>query len=506
MSGLGKKPATERKLGFLLALLLLAFALRLFRLEEREIWYDEAFAVLYAEKEIGAIIYGTITPVEGAAADIHPLLYYLFLHGWTGLGQSPVIVRFPSVIFGLLSVCLIFRLGRELFTAKVGLLAAGLTVISPFHIWYSQEARMYGLLCLSSLLSICFFVRVWKEGKGVNWMSFAICTALSLYAHNLAFLILFTLDLFVLLRRRWELLKRLFIAHVAVGLLFLPWLLLVPGQLAKVRQAYWIPRPSLSELVRTLVVFNFNLPLPDWLLPLSLFFSLLLLFLTLYRTFRPSMASDEGNKWAAYLTMTLAFVPVMTMFLISQIRGVYIERGVLVCALVYYLTIAQTMLRGKLPRFVIASLIPVPLLLAGSLWYQYGYSQFPRSPFREATAYLRAHYQAGDVIIHDNKLSFFPSHYYDRDLFQEYIGDVPGSSTDTLALPTQEALGLLAQRDISHAVGEAERVWFVIFQRALDEAEELREPNANKAWLDSRYRLTGTQKYNDLNIFLYELS
>jgi len=210
---------------------------------------------------------------------------------------------------------------------------------------------MYSLLCLSSLLSIYFFVKVWKEGKRVHWMAFSICTALSLYAHNLAFLILFTLDLFVLLRRRWKLLKPLFIAHIAIGLLFLPWLLLVPSQFAKVQQAYWIPKPGPSELVRTLIVFTFNLPVPDWLLSFSLFFSLLLLFLTLYRAFRPSV--KERNDWAKYLTTSLSFIPVMTMFFVSQIRAVYIERGVLVCALAYYLTIAYAFLKGKFPRFVV---------------------------------------------------------------------------------------------------------------------------------------------------------
>jgi mannosyltransferase len=504
MSSLADKGHVWKRLSLLILILLLGCALRFFRLEEREMWYDEAFAVLYAEKGLGAIIYGTITPIEGAAADIHPLLYYFFLHNWMGFGQSPFIVRFPSVVFGLLSICLIFRLGRELFNAWIGLLAATLTSISPFHIWYCQEARMYSLLCLSSLLAIYFFVRVWKEGKWVHWIAFTLCTALSLYAHNLAFLILFTLDLFVLLRRRWELLRPLFIVHIAIGLLFLPWLLLVPSQFAKVQQAYWIPKPGPSELVRTLIVFTFNLPVPDWLLPFSLFFSLLLLSLTLYRTLRPSF--KERRDWPEHLTMSLAFIPVIAMFLISQMKPVYIERAVLVCALAYYLTVAQAFLKGKSPRFVILSLIPVPLLLAASLWYQYNYSEFPRSPFREVNTYLVDHYRSGDVIIHDSKLSFFPSHYYDRDLVQEYIGDVPGSPTDTLALPTQEVLGLLAQPDMPHAAGGAQRVWFIIFQRALDEAEELGEPNTNKAWLDNRYRLTNTLRYNDLNIYLYESS
>lgn len=496
----------SRRVWLLVLILLMGFGLRLYRLADKEMWYDEAFAVLYAEKELGSIVHGTVTPVEGAAADIHPLMYYFFLHGWMSIGQAPFIVRFPSVVLGLLAVCLVFAIGRELFSPRVGLVAATLAAISPFHIWYSQEARMYSLLCLASLLVIYFFVRAWKQGTRLQWIGLSFFTALALYAHNLAFLIPLTLYLFVLLRRQWNFLGRLLIAHLGSLLLFLPWLLLVPGQLAKVRQAYWIPRPGPAELIRTLIVFTFNLPLPDWLLPIGLFFSLLLLTLVLYRTLRHAPALRSEVSGAGWLCISLSFVPMLAMFVISLVKPVYIERAVLASALVYCVVVAQALLRGKLPRLVLVSLMPVPLLLVGSLWFQYHYSGFPRSPFGEANAYLREHYREGDTIVHDSKLSFFPSHYYDRTLPQEYIGDVPGSSTDTLALPTQEVLGLLARPDMAHTVGNSERVWFVVFQRALDESRELGVENPSKAWLDARYRLSNSVHYNDLNIYLYESS
>ena len=490
----------------LVLILLLGFSLRLVRLEDKEMWYDEAFAVLYAEKEPGSIIYGTVTPVEGAAADIHPLLYYFFLHGWMGLGQSPFVIRFSSVVFGLLTLGLVFRIARELFDAHVGLLAAALTAISPFHIWYSQEARMYSLLCLLTLLSVYLFIKACKGGKWVHWISFGLCTGVSLYAHNLAFLTPLTLDLLILVRRRWNLIGRLMVAHLVSLLMFLPWLLLVPGQFAKVQQAYWVPKPGLAELVRTLIVFTFNLPLPDRLLPLALFFSLLLLALTAYRALRPSVVSKDRSAWGVDLSLGLSFIPVFTMFAISQIKAVYIERAVLSSALLYYITVAQRMLQSRLPRLVILSLVPVPLLLVTSLWYQYNCAGFPRSPFRQANAYLRDHYETGDAIVHENKLSFFPSHYYDRTLVQGYVADIPGSPTDTLALPTQEVLGLLAQTDVKQAVGDSQRVWFVVFQRALDEAAELGTENPSRAWLDAHYRLTDTTTYRDLKICLYERS
>ena len=69
----------------LVLILLLAFGLRLINLGGRTLWYDEAFAVLFSATGLPAMLYGTLTPVAGGAADIHPLLYYTTLEGWMRL-------------------------------------------------------------------------------------------------------------------------------------------------------------------------------------------------------------------------------------------------------------------------------------------------------------------------------------------------------------------------------------------------------------------------------------
>src|SRR5215218_1891506 len=88
-------------------ILLLALALRLINLGGRSLWYDEAFAVLFAGKGLNAMLYGTLTPVAGGAADIHPLLYYVTLDGWMhAAGQSVLVVRLWSVFWGVLCIAL----------------------------------------------------------------------------------------------------------------------------------------------------------------------------------------------------------------------------------------------------------------------------------------------------------------------------------------------------------------------------------------------------------------
>ncbi|MCZ7672626.1 MAG: glycosyltransferase family 39 protein [Chloroflexi bacterium] len=100
----------------MLSIVCLAFLLRLINLNGRSLWYDEAFAILYAEKSFPTMLYGTITQIEGAAADVHPLFYYSLLHGWMALGgQSLLAVRLLSVFFSLLTVAMLYLLGKLLF-------------------------------------------------------------------------------------------------------------------------------------------------------------------------------------------------------------------------------------------------------------------------------------------------------------------------------------------------------------------------------------------------------
>src|SRR3990172_11329931 len=92
--------------------LMLAWVLRVIGLSARPLWYDEAFAVLFAEKGFRAMLQGTLTPVAGAAAVLHTIVYYTALNGWMRVfGQSPFAVRLLSAFLGLLAVAAAYGIG-----------------------------------------------------------------------------------------------------------------------------------------------------------------------------------------------------------------------------------------------------------------------------------------------------------------------------------------------------------------------------------------------------------
>ncbi len=498
------------RLGGLLLLLLLAFGLRLVNLGGRTLWYDEAFAVLFAEKGPAAMLYGTLTPVPGGAADIHPLLYYVTLGGWMGMfGQSPEMVRLLSVFAGLLTVAVLYRLAADLFGARTGLVAALIAALSPFHVQYSQEARMYALQALLLLLATWAYLRAWR-GRGRGWwLAFGVLAALAMYTQQLAAFYLAALGLTpVLARRKDRLWPTLAAAGLAV-LLYLPWAINLPGQVGKLQAYYWIPRPSIVRPLLTLRSFvTVALDYPSaWNLPAFFAAAALTVMLVVQAVIRWRWMRSSERRALVWM-LWLAFGALAFMWIASQVlTPVYLDRALLAQGVIFYAALAWLFARGGLPRPILAVLIVLwGVVGAAGLYYHLTWRTFPNSPFDEAAAWLVERAEVGDAIVHSNKLTALPMMYYARALPQRYIGDRPGSPEDTLALPTQEALGLIADGCAAQAAGGAARVWFVIF--AQEEAQYLGLPDVEEhphlGWLRAHYHEGRAVAFEDLLIVSFD--
>lgn len=524
----------RRKVLPVLAILLLSFALRLIHLEDRALWYDEAFAVLYASMSPGRILYGTVSPVQGTgAADVHPLLYYLLLHVWMGLaGRSPLAVRFLSVALGMVTVALLVRLAAWSLGRRTGLTVGLLAAVNPFHVAYSQEARMYALLGLAAVTTTYGLLRAleeqgtsrrreaagkWQRNRHLSpvghlsihnlhirpwywWTLYAGAAALTLYAHNLGAFVLLSLHLLAVARRRWwRRLPALILADLVVLALFGPWLVgVLPGQMEFVGRGYWLAPPGAEAIVRAIMVpvlTFYELP-PAWLLIVGLFTSVLLLVVLVLRVWR--CRSRAG--WF----LLLCWVPILSLMLVSCWQPVYLERALLPSALFYLCAAGWLLVQGKLPQYLDLGLIVLlAVTIVGSLAAHYTYARFPRPSFDRMNALIRSRMAPGDVVVHDNKLTFFPSRYYDPFLPQTFCPDLPGMGSDTLALPTQEALGLFPT-PIDQAVADGGKgVWYVAFDRTWEEYRVLGYADApNRAWLRAHCRQEGpAQAVADLEVY-----
>lgn len=233
MNGVFSKPQRSHSLWLwsLCGILFLAAGLRFYRLDAQSFWNDEGNAIRAAQRPIPLVI-------AAAAGDIHPPGYYLLLHFWRiPTGDSEFAVRALSVYTGLLTVALTGRLGRRMLGFRGGAGAAFLAAISPLAVYYSQEARMYGLLGLMAVASTDLLWSLLRRPRPTTALLYTLIAAAGLYLHYSFPFILVAHNLLVFGRWVWAgmvlarrgmppgvPLRWWAALQVLVVLLYLPWL------------------------------------------------------------------------------------------------------------------------------------------------------------------------------------------------------------------------------------------------------------------------------------------
>jgi hypothetical protein len=132
-----------------------AFALRMVRLAEPVLRWDEGWTIAHASlpwPELLAI----------SAVEWHPPVYVALMKLWLALGAGALSVRYLSVLLGTLAVPVAYQLGRRWDggRALTGVLAALLCAWLPLLVYYGQVARMYALATLAVLVAGLLLVRL----------------------------------------------------------------------------------------------------------------------------------------------------------------------------------------------------------------------------------------------------------------------------------------------------------------------------------------------------------
>ena len=508
-----------RRVFALLLILGLALLLRLPNLGERSLWYDESFSVLFARLNLDAMLYGTLAMVQGgSAAETHPLLYYMSLSAWmSAFGQGVFVVRLWSVIFGLASIAALHALLHDLLDARAAVFGALVAALAGFHVHYSQEARMYSLLATLLTLTAWCGLRAWRaqdRSRWAWWLGFGGFAALAMYTQQLAAFYLAVLGLIVLAlslhHRRHDALLGLASGTGLALLIYAPWLIHLPAQLGRVIANYWLTQPTLADFFQTLYLFltvYAELSAEGLLLGLAGSTALLTLALLTWLMALRRPASRPQARGVGFM-VALWLGPMALMWLVSQFQPVFLERSLIASAIMLYGFIGWSIGYVRTPRPLrgLMALLFVGLSVLG-LTTQYSLNTFPYSPVHRLIEAVRSEWRVGDRLVHVNKLSALPGRYYGPDLDQHYLADPLGAAEDTLGLPTQEALGFLADPDLPTAAGDAPRLWIVIYARAEREyvATGRVEWAQALAWLEQAgYVRAESRAFNDLLLYRYQ--
>jgi hypothetical protein len=167
----------------LLALLWIAFLVRVWGLGDQSLWYDEGYSVMLARQDAGRIVEQT------ARLDFNTPFHYLLLQAWTALaGSSEFSARCLSVFTSLLTVALAAPLAElpSALRQRRGLargLAVGLLALSPMSVSLAQEARMYALLSLFCALAVVQLARAMRRARAADWLLWAAWNLAAFLTH-----------------------------------------------------------------------------------------------------------------------------------------------------------------------------------------------------------------------------------------------------------------------------------------------------------------------------------
>jgi len=156
----------------LISILVLAFFLRLFRIDQvpARLTHDEmslgynAYSILKTGKDE----WGRLLPLDFEAFGDHKLPAYIYLSVpfIALLGLTPIATKMVSLISGILVILLLYKLTKLLLgKEKLALITSLCMAISPWAIHISRMALESHLALAFFMSGLYFFIKGWKENK-----------------------------------------------------------------------------------------------------------------------------------------------------------------------------------------------------------------------------------------------------------------------------------------------------------------------------------------------------
>jgi hypothetical protein len=215
----------------------LGAALRFWRLGHQSFWYDESVTVGLLHRSLGGML-GALPHVEGT-----PPVYYCLAWAWTrvfGLGATGI--RSLSAAAGVGLILCAYGIGSRLVSRRTGLVAAWLVACNPFLIWYSQEARAYSLLALTTGLAVLAFANLLSNTPRPRWIvAWAVFAGVALATHYYAVVVLAPAGAWLLWIHRRD--PRVWYAMLLLGMVGLA---LAPLALHQKHNTAWIAEEPLG--------------------------------------------------------------------------------------------------------------------------------------------------------------------------------------------------------------------------------------------------------------------
>lgn len=419
---------------FLFAIIAAGLALRIYNLGGESLSWDEGYSLRWALMPLGEMI------AETQREDFNPPLYYALLHTFVAIfGSSEFSLRALSAIAGTGAIAVLFFLVRELRSVRAGLFAAAIFALAAYQIRYAQDARCFALLIFLTGASLA----AWTSERRVWAAVFAVLAA---YTHVYGLFAVAAIGVAWLYERRFW-----WIAALTLPAL-IPLFYFAVNRATAIHEAFWIQRAPTPRML----LDSFHQYTDSWALLGVL-----------------GVAGSIGclvEKRGRMMLFALLVLPHFVPYVLSQlIAPMYQPRYAIASILPLYvwsaigLDFLFTESRRRTAYLFAAALVVLSVWKIGvyfdeSMNAGHGpavLGRSPKSPWREAAAYLDQHAQPGDLLVfngHSGGGANLIRHYATRRELGEAWLPLVFKPAD---LSTGDAL--------KSAVHGRDRVWLVLY-------------------------------------------
>lgn len=383
----------------LILLMAAAASLDLHSIGQKSIWLDEGIGI-----EIARLNWYNFLRILWRR-EANMALYYLLQRAWLPFGTSEAWIRSLSVLPAVAMIPGVYILGRRLFDARVGLIAAFLLSVNTYLVRYAQEARSYSLYAFLCLVSSIYFVEFLHQPSRRNRILHVLFSALAVYTHFYAGLLVVTQWLSLRIGRgpvaeiktekNWQQFA------IAISPLIV-WVALTG--LGPLR---WIPRPGLTDLRNTALFLAGN---GGWWLTVVYAAAIIPALIT---AMQQGKSAADWEVWRFRFLLLWLLFPVVFVFLISQLKPFYLIRY-----FIFVLPALSLLGAAGLGRLRSRWLLAIALIVFGFLSLR-GVANFYKQDFdisredwRDASRYLLTHAQPGDAVLFHHPMGRMPYEYY----------------------------------------------------------------------------------------------
>ncbi len=449
-----------------IALLLIAFSLRIFKIGQLDLWRDEAFTVLLAQKDLPELIKITVN-------DANAPLLQLILYFWIKLfGASEVSVRLPSLIFSLAGFGYLFLIAKKYFkdigVASILLLYA----VNVTSIFYAREARAYSLLTFLLLGSFYHLTNLKDSFNKKDAILWILTSALSFYSHNLAIFFLTAEALYCLntfkglIKRkaksdRRSAIKNWLITGITLFTLILPWLIAFIGQAQRVQEGFWLTFDPVNSLTESFTGLATGIRLFSGVTFSP--FDAVLNWATIGFLLIGTSYELLNRKKQSVMFSYFFYIPLAIMYFYSFSRPLLYVRYISFLSPLMIILVYKGIKELLVKHNAMAIAIALISILSTNVYFQYYISRRDsKAHYHDMVRFIKLNSKENDGLIHSGALTIFPYKYYAQR--EDLNFEVSGTYDPNDETPFYTGKAMMTEDDFIRSLSEIEnsdRLWII---------------------------------------------